>query len=225
MQKSPSTPGLKEPVPVRYEMKGFNSLLGSHYDHYYLEYDWFSFEQPSEDVFRIAESMHENLVICFDVKIFYIKLLYSVIKKKYLSLADATCVSFPGPGENHIYTFNPMQEFIHNYEDHLHEAFNKFKKTHQRTYKDVLDNVYRKNIFRQNIRYTRYTHTLSYIIQFFSRLLFEKKIIQIYPLYKSRQLGLSVRCESFGGSERSRIEGFTRQAVHSRLQWWGFVSI
>ena len=25
-------------TPVRYEMKGFNTLLGSHYDHYYLMY-------------------------------------------------------------------------------------------------------------------------------------------------------------------------------------------
>ncbi len=25
-------------VPVHYEMKGFNSLLGSHYDHYFLTY-------------------------------------------------------------------------------------------------------------------------------------------------------------------------------------------
>lgn len=121
-KKSPTQPQMKEPIPVRYEMRGFNSLLGSHYDHYYLEYDWFSFEQPSDEVFKIAE--------------------------------NATCVSFPGPGENHLYTFNPMYEFIHNYnEDHLHEAFEKFKKTHRKSYKDALDHVYRKNLFRQNIRF------------------------------------------------------------------------
>ncbi len=32
-------PGLTTPVPVHYEMKGFNNLLGSHYDHYYLTYE------------------------------------------------------------------------------------------------------------------------------------------------------------------------------------------
>ena len=26
-------------VPIHYEMKGYNSLLGSHYDHYYLSYE------------------------------------------------------------------------------------------------------------------------------------------------------------------------------------------
>ena len=25
-------------IPVHYEMKGFNTLLGSHYDHYFLKY-------------------------------------------------------------------------------------------------------------------------------------------------------------------------------------------
>lgn len=40
-------------VPVRYEMKGFNSLLGSHYDHYYLDYSSFTAEKPNEDAFMI----------------------------------------------------------------------------------------------------------------------------------------------------------------------------
>ncbi len=29
-------------IPVHYEMKGYNNLLGSHYDHYYVSYDNFS---------------------------------------------------------------------------------------------------------------------------------------------------------------------------------------
>ena len=29
-------------VPVQYEMRGYNSLLGSHFDHYFLSYDNFS---------------------------------------------------------------------------------------------------------------------------------------------------------------------------------------
>lgn len=46
-----------------------------------------------------------------------------------------------------------MREFIHNYEDHLHQAFDTFKKTHNKNYKDDLDYMYRKDLFRQNIRY------------------------------------------------------------------------
>ena len=48
---------MKEAVPVRYEMRGFNTLLGSHYDHYYLEYDWYSFEAPSPNVFEVEQSI------------------------------------------------------------------------------------------------------------------------------------------------------------------------
>ena len=29
------------PIPVHYEMKGYNTLLGSHYDHYYVTYSDF----------------------------------------------------------------------------------------------------------------------------------------------------------------------------------------
>ena len=31
-------PSLEIAIPVHYEMKGYNTLLGSHYDHYYLTY-------------------------------------------------------------------------------------------------------------------------------------------------------------------------------------------
>lgn len=46
-----------------------------------------------------------------------------------------------------------MREFIHNHEDHLDEAFDTFKKTHEKNYKNDLDHTYRKDLFRQNIRY------------------------------------------------------------------------
>jgi len=120
-KKSPNIRGLKVPVPVRYEMKGYNSLLGSHYDHYYLEYDWYSVDTPSPDVFKVADNM--------------------------------TCTSFPGPGVNHIYTFNPVKEFIHNYDDHMESAFDQFKKRHNREYADDLEHTKRKESFRQNLRF------------------------------------------------------------------------
>ncbi|XP_014247508.1 digestive cysteine proteinase 2 [Cimex lectularius] len=56
-KKSPKSPKLARAVPVQYEMKGYNTLLGSHYDHYYLQYDMFSFDVPSLDVFKINDNM------------------------------------------------------------------------------------------------------------------------------------------------------------------------
>jgi hypothetical protein len=36
-------------------MRGYNTLLGSHYDHYYLDYDWFSPEAISDEIFEVPE--------------------------------------------------------------------------------------------------------------------------------------------------------------------------
>ncbi|XP_074042295.1 digestive cysteine proteinase 1 [Leptinotarsa decemlineata] len=44
-------------VPVRYEMRGYNTLLGSHYDRYYLEYDSFSVDEISTDIFEVPEGL------------------------------------------------------------------------------------------------------------------------------------------------------------------------
>ncbi|XP_063542332.1 digestive cysteine proteinase 1 isoform X1 [Cydia strobilella] len=45
------------PIPIRYEMKGFNSLLGSHYDHYYIEYSDYDVEDINPDVFKVDPGM------------------------------------------------------------------------------------------------------------------------------------------------------------------------
>ncbi|XP_054004066.1 digestive cysteine proteinase 1 [Hylaeus anthracinus] len=125
-KKSPRVPMLKEAIPVKYEMRGFNSLLGSHYDHYYLNYDWYSSETPSSDVFEIGENL--------------------------------TCGSFPGPGDRHVYTFNPMREFIHNYDAHVDDAFDTFKKTHNKEYTNEIEHSKRKEVFRQNLRFIHSTN-------------------------------------------------------------------
>ena len=47
----PNENGGKVAIPVHYEMKGFNTLTGSHYDHYYLEYMQFNPQKPDPAVF------------------------------------------------------------------------------------------------------------------------------------------------------------------------------
>lgn len=118
---SPSDPAIKEAVPVRYEMKGYNSLLGSHYDHYYLEYEGFSVDKIDSAIFKVDANM--------------------------------SCVSFPGPGDRHIYTFNPMKEFMHPATDwHVDFEFGKFSTKHNKTYDNIKEHLKRKEIFRQNLR-------------------------------------------------------------------------
>ncbi|GBP49768.1 Counting factor associated protein D [Eumeta japonica] len=45
--------GQNVPIPVRYEMKGYNSLLGSHYDHYYLDYMDYNVDPIDPSVFEV----------------------------------------------------------------------------------------------------------------------------------------------------------------------------
>lgn len=51
--KSPKYPASRMPIPVRYEMKGYNTLLGSHYDHYYLDYESYEHQDIPADVFQV----------------------------------------------------------------------------------------------------------------------------------------------------------------------------
>ncbi|KAI7815231.1 Cathepsin L long [Rhyzopertha dominica] len=118
----PNNPSVKIAVPLRYEMKGFNSLLGSHYDHYYLEYEDYSTDDIPSETFTLGANM--------------------------------TCSSFPGPGDSHVYTFNPMAEFIRpETTSHLDFEFKKFLTKHGKQYVSEKEHVRRKEIFRQNIRY------------------------------------------------------------------------
>lgn len=53
----PNNVGTKIAIPVRYEMNGYNSLLGSHYDHYYLDYDSFDSDPIPDDIFKLDSSI------------------------------------------------------------------------------------------------------------------------------------------------------------------------
>lgn len=52
-RKSPKYPSSLQPIPVRYEMRGYNTLLGSHLDHYYLDYDYYSHDDIPGDIFEV----------------------------------------------------------------------------------------------------------------------------------------------------------------------------
>lgn len=65
-----------------------------------------------------------------------------------------SCVSFPGPGDRHIYTFNPMREFMHPASDwHVDFEFDKFSRKHNKAYGDQLEQAKRMEVFRQNLRF------------------------------------------------------------------------
>lgn len=121
-KKSPKYPASRMPIPVRYEMKGYNSLLGSHYDHYFLEYDHYSHEDIPNEIFEVE--------------------------------LDKPCVGFPGPGNGHHATFNPMKEFIHPTDTVHHDIeLAKFLAKHGIEYGNETETEYRKSIFVNNLRF------------------------------------------------------------------------
>lgn len=131
-KKSPKYPSSLMPIPVRYDMKGYNTLLGSHIDHYYLIYDYYSHEDIPNDVFEVELDQ---------------------------------CQSFPGPGNSHYATMNPMKEFVYPHsEEHIEEEFDRFKNKHRKDYETSQEHENRKNIFRQNLRFIHSTNRrgLSY---------------------------------------------------------------
>ncbi|KAL4154437.1 hypothetical protein QTP88_000303 [Uroleucon formosanum] len=72
------------------------------------------------------------------------------------NIEELKCESFPGPGINHIYDFNPMMEFINNYGEYIDSTFEEFKRKHNKNYhNDTIEHFDRKNNFRQNLRYIR----------------------------------------------------------------------
>lgn len=72
----------------------------------------------------------------------------------YISLfLDLNCGSFPGPGIDHEYNFNPMMEYINSYEAHVDSAFEEYQRLHNRTYTNGTEEHFkRKNNFRHNLR-------------------------------------------------------------------------
>ncbi|XP_059099452.1 digestive cysteine proteinase 2-like [Tigriopus californicus] len=123
MLGSPLDPTLGVPVPVRYEMKGFNSLLGSHFDHYYLVYMNYSPEAPASRIFD-----------------------------EYTKYGACTGWPGPGVAHE-VYVMNPAKEFVDPHDGHVDAAFDHFKMHHDKTYDNEKDHDNRKDIFRQNMRY------------------------------------------------------------------------
>ena len=52
-----TTPTTNPVKPVHYEMLGYDTLLGSHYDKYEMDFVDYSDEMPPPDVFDVPEGM------------------------------------------------------------------------------------------------------------------------------------------------------------------------
>lgn len=55
-------------VPVRYQMMGYNTLLGSHYDKYEVDYNEFS-NKVDPKAFSLPEGVHLAVALCSSVMV------------------------------------------------------------------------------------------------------------------------------------------------------------
>ncbi|XP_056019981.1 digestive cysteine proteinase 1-like [Ostrea edulis] len=113
----------KSQAPVRYEMMGYDTLLDSHYDKYYLDYTNYTAGPVNATVFN------------------------------YKSFG-LTCSGFPGldVAQKKV-LMNPMIEYLHDYDDHVHEMFAAHKVKHTPKYSSIKEHAQRQHIFRQNVRF------------------------------------------------------------------------
>jgi len=74
--------------------------------------------------------------------------------KARVIVADLTCGAFPGPGSSseRRVSMNPMLEYIHHDDDHVQDAFDRFKKAHNKNYENRATHEKRKHNFRHNLR-------------------------------------------------------------------------
>lgn len=111
--------------PVRYEMIGYDSLLGSHYDKYYVDYNVFKACQslPDED-FHVPANL------------------------------TCGGFPGPGD-EGHCLAMNPIREYIHHSDTNCHvdSVFHSFKEGHGKSYKDGEEHTRRKHLFHNNLRF------------------------------------------------------------------------
>lgn len=54
-------------------MKGYNTLLGSHYDHYIVTYSYYGHEDIDNDVFEVPESEYHQLFELLLLILFFFK--------------------------------------------------------------------------------------------------------------------------------------------------------
>lgn len=125
--KSPKYPAARMPIPVRYEMRGYNTLLGSHFDHYFLDYAAYSHEPIADTVFDV-ESVATPCV----------------------------SFPGPGIS-GHFATFNPMGEFVHPQhpivDATVADEFARFAGKHRKRYASQAEHGHRRQTFVHNLRF------------------------------------------------------------------------
>ncbi|CAF3373464.1 unnamed protein product [Rotaria socialis] len=125
--------------PVHYEMFGYDTLIGSHFDKYTIDYYNYDENPIDSSLFHITDDM------------------------QCVGFPDSE-----NEHTSPRVLFNPMSEYINRHgEDDFESSFENFKEQHERKYKDEHEHRRRLKIFRHNNRYvnTRNRAGLTYTMK------------------------------------------------------------
>ncbi|XP_009959557.1 PREDICTED: uncharacterized protein LOC104354362, partial [Leptosomus discolor] len=144
------------PVPLHYEVHGFNSLLGSHYDKYEIDYSSFSHRFPP-GVFHLPEAGGWES---------------SSQLRRHQSPPvprGRGAEQWPAAGPEHRIVANPMQEFVGRAREtaHVHHRlFHRYKERFGKSYGSEEEHEHRKHTFIHNMRFvhSRNRAALSYTL-------------------------------------------------------------
>ncbi|CAF0802000.1 unnamed protein product [Adineta ricciae] len=111
--------------PVHYEMFGYDTLIGSHFDKYTIDYYNYDEEPIDESLFHFTDEL------------------------KCIPFPDSD-----NEHTSPRVLFNPMSEYINRHgEDELESSFEQFKRKHSYRYNDEHEHRHRLKVFRHNNRY------------------------------------------------------------------------
>ncbi|CAB4034644.1 counting factor associated D-like, partial [Paramuricea clavata] len=119
----------KPPRPVKYEMKGYDSLLATHYDYYVLDYISFEEWKPNESVFELPSDLW-----C----------------RNWSHKLDSHLMTNP---MQEFMTSHHVDK-----EEHLEQLYSIFRRRHQKSYRGRMERNKRKHLFRHNLRFIHSTN-------------------------------------------------------------------
>ncbi|KAH0631236.1 hypothetical protein JD844_005480, partial [Phrynosoma platyrhinos] len=121
--------------PVHYEMKGYNTLLGSHYDKYEIDYRClYGFGSVNATFYQLTQ-LSPLPTMCL------------------LSLETKICDELPGDSAEHHIMANPMADFVGGQEDRAHRLFHHYRKRFGKSYDNEHEMEHRKHTFTHNMRF------------------------------------------------------------------------
>lgn len=132
-------------APVHYEMRGYNSLLGSHYDKYEISYTDFDNSYPPS-VFDLpvnGEPGRAPLILPAGLGL-TVSSLWS---------PETKCGVLPGNVAEHRVLANPMEDLVGQHQPWAHQVFHDYRRQMGRRYSSVRELEHRQSIFVHNMRY------------------------------------------------------------------------